>query len=143
MIRKLEEKDIDRIMNIWFESNRKAHDFISKKYWLEHYEMAKKMIPQSEVYVSIDNQSQAIQGFIGIDDEYIMGIFVDAQKQSHGVGSQLLKFVKSRKKNLTLNVYQKNKRAIQFYLKNGFIIVEDGFDEDTMEKEYTMIYKDK
>ena len=101
------------------------------------------MIPQSEVYVSIDNQSQAIQGFIGIDDEYIMGIFVDAQKQSHGVGSQLLKFVKSRKKNLTLNVYQKNKRAIQFYLKNGFIIVEDGFDEDTMEKEYTMVYKDK
>ena len=98
MIRKLEEKDIDRIMNIWFESNRKAHDFISKKYWLEHYEMVKKMMPQSEVYVSIDNQSQAIQGFIGIDDEYIMGIFVDAQKQSHGVGSQLLKFVKSKKR---------------------------------------------
>ena len=98
MIRKLEEKDIDRIMNNWFESNRKAHDFIPKKYWLEHYEMVKKMIPQSEVYVSIDNQSQAIQGFIGIDDEYIMGIFVDAQKQSHGVGSQLLKFVKSKKR---------------------------------------------
>ena len=38
---------------------------------------------------------------------------------------------------------KKNKRAIQFYLKNGFIIVEDGFDEDTMEKEYTMVYKDK
>ena len=101
------------------------------------------MIPQAEVYVSIDNQSQAIQGFIGLDGDYIMGIFVDGQKQSHGVGSQLLKFVKDKKKNLTLNVYQKNTRAIQFYLKNDFKIVKETFDEDTMEKEYLMIYENK
>ena len=31
MIRKLEDKDIDKVMNIWLESTIKAHDFISKE----------------------------------------------------------------------------------------------------------------
>ena len=37
MIRKLEDKDIDKVMNIWLESTIKAHDFISKEYWESNY----------------------------------------------------------------------------------------------------------
>ena len=32
MIRKIENKDIDKIMDIWLESTIKAPDFISKEY---------------------------------------------------------------------------------------------------------------
>lgn len=32
MIRKLNEADIDKVMDIWMKSTIKAHDFISKEY---------------------------------------------------------------------------------------------------------------
>ena len=47
MIRKLEDKDIDKVMNIWLESTIKAHDFISKEYWESNYDTVK------EVYIPI------------------------------------------------------------------------------------------
>ena len=44
------------------------------------------------------------------------------------------------KEELRLNVYQKNKRAIHFYLREGFEIRREGLDENTGEKECEMIW---
>ena len=51
--------------------------------------------------------------------------------------------VKDKKVSLRLNVYQKNARAISFYQREGFIIQCEDLDEDTGEKEYTMLWKRK
>ena len=50
---------------------------------------------------------------------------------------------KDKKVSLQLNEYQKNARAISFYQREGFIIQCEGLDEDTGEKEYTMLWKRK
>ena len=50
---------------------------------------------------------------------------------------------KDKKVSLQLNVYQKNARAISFYQREGFIIQCEDLDEDTGEKEYTMLWKRK
>ena len=50
---------------------------------------------------------------------------------------------KDKKVSLQLNVYQKNARAISFYQREGFIIQCEDLDEDTGEKEYTMLWKQK
>ena len=42
MIRKMEEKDISDVMQIWLETNIKAHSFIEKAYWTSNYEMVKR-----------------------------------------------------------------------------------------------------
>ena len=55
----------------------------------------------------------------------------------------LLKALKDRKTRLSLNVYQKNTRAICFYQREGFKILCEGLDEDTGEKDYKMIWKRK
>ena len=47
--------------------------FISEQYWISNYEFVKELLPQAEVYVYEDDKM--IQGFIGINDEYIEGIF--------------------------------------------------------------------
>lgn len=44
---------------------------------------------------------------------------------------------------LSLGVYQKNKRAVSFYLREGFSILSEELDEATGETEYTMIWKEK
>ena len=39
-----------------------------------------------------------IEGFIGLNDEYMEGIFVRDEMQSQGIGKLLLKFCKRKKR---------------------------------------------
>ena len=138
MIRVLEEKDVDTVAKIWLETNIKAHDFIASNYWKEHYEIIKDMFLQAEVYVyEIEKE---IMGFIGLDKEYIEGIFVLDQYQKRGIGKALLNHVKAKKEHLSLNVYQKNLNAILFYQREDFCIQYEDVDENTGEKEYRMVW---
>ena len=122
MIRKYVDGDIDAVMQIWLNTNIQAHSFISQDYWKSNFDMVKEMMPLAEIYVhEVDNANQ-IDGFIGLNNDYIEGIFVEAVAQSKGIGKQLLDQVKKIKSTLKLNVYQKNERAIQFYLREKFSI---------------------
>ena len=141
MIRTLQNADINRVADIWLDTNLKAHSFISAQYWKSNYELVKEMLSQAEVYVYEDGQK--IQGFIGLSDEYIEGIFVPEEMQSQGIGKLLLNYIKGRKSALHLNVYQKNIRAIHFYQREGFEIQCEGLDEVTGEKDYVMIWQQK
>ena len=73
MIRKLLNGDIDRVADIWLKTNLKAHYFISNQYWKSNYELVKEMMSQYEVYVF--EADKMIQGFVGLNDKYIEGIF--------------------------------------------------------------------
>ena len=136
MIRKLQKADINRVADIWLQTNLKAHFFISEQYWISNYEFVKELLPQAEVYVYEDDKM--IQGFIGINDEYIEGIFVSDEMQSRGIGKILLDYIKDKKDRLQLKVYQKNVRAMSFYQREGFTIQSEEMDEFTGEKEYVM-----
>jgi len=138
VIRVLEEKDVDTVAKIWLETNIKTHDFIASNYWKEHYEIIKDMFLQAEVYVyEIEKE---IMGFIGLDKEYIEGIFVLDQYQKRGIGKALLNHVKAKKEHLSLNVYQKNLNAILFYQREGFCVQYEDVDKNTGEKEYRMVW---
>ena len=136
MIRKLQKVDINRVADIWLKTNLKAHFFIPEQYWISNYEFVKEMLPQAEVYVYEDDKM--IQGFIGVSDEYIEGIFVSDEMQSCGIGKMLLDYIKDKKDKLQLKVYQKNVRAMSFYQREGFTIQSEEMDEFTREKEYVM-----
>ncbi|MBP3474823.1 MAG: GNAT family N-acetyltransferase [Lachnospiraceae bacterium] len=142
MIRKLLEKDIDRVADIWLDTNIKAHYFIPAQYWQDHFDAVKEMISQAEVYVYEDENEKRIQGFVGLSDDYIAGIFVWNEIQSCGIGKQLLDFLKSTRKQLSLSVYQKNMRAVKFYQRENFKIQCENTDDNTGEKEYFMIWKE-
>ena len=139
MIRKLQKADINRVTDLWLDTNFKAHDFIPAQYWKSNYDAVKEMLPQAEVYV-YENDNK-IQGFVGLNDEYIEGIFVSDEMQSRGIGKLLLDFAKEKRMKLHLNVYQKNIRAINFYQREDFEIRGEGLDEATGEKDYEMIWQ--
>ena len=139
MIRKLRKTDLDEVAYIWLHTNKKAHDFIAETYWDEHFEMVKGMLGDAEIYV-FEEQGQ-IKGFVGLDGEYIAGIFVREKEQSLGIGKQILDFAKSLNGQLKLNVYQKNERAIKFYTREQFEIQDEQTDEATGEAEYLMLWK--
>lgn len=136
MIRTFETRDLEQIVKIWLNGNIEAHHFIPKTYWEANLPFLREQLLQAEVYVYEENG--ILQGFVGMQADYLAGIFVEKHSRCRGVGKQLLHYVKEIHPALTLNVYQKNKRAVEFYQREGFSLLKEGVDKDTGEMEYTM-----
>ena len=139
MIRVFQPADMDQVADLWLAANLQAHGFISSEYWKENQALVKELLLQAEVYVY--EKDGEILGFVGLDGEYIEGIFVAGKAQSQGIGKSLLDFLKAKKLELHLNVYQKNTRAIRFSEREGFQIQSEGLDEATGEKDYAMAWQ--
>ena len=138
MIRKLNEADIDKVMDIWMKSTIKAHDFISKEYWQNNYNTVKEVyIPMSETFVYKD--VQGIKGFISvINNEFIGALFVYIDFQGNGIGKQLIDYAVSKYGKLQLAVYKENKKSVEFYINRGFKIIEEQINDDSKHVEYIM-----
>ena len=140
MIRKFETQDLGAVMQIWLHGNLDAHAFIPASFWTEHFEIVRNMLPQAELYVHESEDTRQIDGFIGLTENHIEGIFVAKAARSKGIGKALLEYAKSRKPCLTLSAYQKNQRALAFYQREQFTVQSEGIDEDTNEAELQMLW---
>lgn len=139
MIKDFKDKDLGRVMELWLQTNLEAHNFIPKQYWISNYNMVKNILPKSEVYIY--EEENMIQGFIGVDNGYIAGLFVLSSQQSKGIGKMLIEKCKLLYNALQLNVYVNNSRGVRFYLREGFVIEKEQADENTKEIEYSMIWR--
>ena len=74
-------------------------------------------------------------------DGYIAGVFVEEAYRNQQIGKKLLKKAMELNDRLSLNVYEKNKHAIDFYLKLGFKKAHMNIDEETAEKELVMVWE--
>ena len=86
MIRKFNNNDINTVMQIWKNENIKAHKFIQKEYWESNYNYVKEALKNAEVYVYLIKKE--IVGFIGLNNNYIEGIFIDTNNQCKGIGTK-------------------------------------------------------
>lgn len=141
MIRKFKNCDIEQIIKIWLNGNIETHHFVAKQYWKAHVPMVRKQLLQAEVYVY--ETDGVIQGFVGMQENYIAGIFVKKQWRCMGIGKQLLNYIKQIYTILSLNVYQQNERAIKFYQQEGFSIISEDVEENTGQVEYTMSWNSR
>lgn len=139
-VRSMRQEDAEPAALLWLNANQTAHSFIHASYWQENFEAVKEMLPQAEVYVCREEESGELLGFLGLQGDYIAGLFVREGKRSQGIGKRLLDHAKSKKTALWLNAYQKNEGAVRFYLREGFRIQAEGCDEATGEREYRMAW---
>ena len=138
MIRKLENKDINIIMDIWLKSTIKAHNFIDENYWRKNYNNVKNIyIPISDTFVYEYNGR--IKGFISIiNNDFIGALFVDVNSQGMGIGSKLIDYAISIYDNLSLSVYKDNENAFAFYKNKNFKILSEEVNKETKFLEYIM-----
>lgn len=141
-IRMLQTEDIEPAVEIWLKGSFVAHDFIDREYWESKKEdMKNTYLPMAKTYVL--DQEAKIFGFVSMVDNYLAALFIDVNHQNKGYGKQLLEFIKREHEDIQLKVYQKNAKAIDFYLRNGFEIMEEAMDEHTSQKEWIMIWRRK
>ena len=136
MIRAFQTADLAAITEIWLQENLIAHDFIEDKYWYANLAMVQQAFGQAQIYV-YEKQGQ-ILGFIGLQDDYLAGLFVKQTFQGQGIGTKLLDHAKKQVSHLSLHVYCQNKKAVTFYQKAGFKIMDQLFDENVQAFEYEM-----
>ena len=139
MIRLFNLEDLDDIMKIWFDANLEVHNFIDKDYFISNYSYVKEQMKQSNIFVYENNGK--ILGFIGIDNGFIQGIFVSKTSRSKGIGKKLIDYCKEKYSTLSLKVYEKNKRAINFYKNQEFRIYSKSVDIQTQQVEYDMVWE--
>lgn len=129
-------QQLDQIMAIWLASNLEAHDFVPASYWQENFALVKQLMPQAELtVVQVDGK---IVGFAGMQEDYLAGIFIDSAYRHLGFGTQLLTHLQARHAVITLNVFDQNLQAKQFYQRHGFHLAQKQFDEELGMWDWTM-----
>jgi putative acetyltransferase len=136
-IRKAEIKDIERIAEIEVFNYRlqfypifKEDDFYFKDLTVSrraaHY--AKEL---ESVWVYDDG---VVKGFVQVKEHEVKKLFVEPVLQGNGIGAELLDYAIDQKNVNFLWVLEKNKRAMAFYKRHGFVETnEKKYEEDTTE----------
>ena len=140
-IRKMIPDDLKRVMKIWYEGNLDAHDFIPKEYWDRNFSYVSRAILEVDTFVyEIDGR---VVGFIGMDEGYLAGLFVEKEYRGIGIGSRLLNYIKEDYDFFTLHVFENNYGAYRFYEGQGLLKKSEEVNEDLGEVEYLMYYRKK
>ena len=139
MISKSTNNDLEKIMKIWLDTNISVHNYIPQEYWTSNAKYVKEAIQEAEVYVYEDNKE--IKGFIGINNGHIEGIFVEEKYRNQGIGKELITYCKNKYDKLTLEVYSKNTKAINFYEREQFKPIKEDIDKANNEVEIFMEWK--
>jgi putative acetyltransferase len=141
MIRRLREGEMDELIALWLASTIHAHPFIAESYWRESESIVRNVyIPQSLTWV--DEQHGKIVGFASVIDSRFLGaLFVDETFYGLGIGKSLIEHTKASFPALSLEVYQKNQRAVHFYHRRGFRIEESAWQSETRHPTWIMSWQ--
>ncbi|MBI9061250.1 MAG: N-acetyltransferase [Marinilabiliaceae bacterium] len=136
-IRSIEKKDVETVVELWFQTSIIAHDFIPESYWAKNKDvMASIYLPNSETYVAIEDEK--IVGFISMAENLLAAIFVDNKIQGRGTGKKLLNFIKKRRVKIQLKAYKRNTKTVDFYKSQDFNVISENKENETGEYEYLM-----
>jgi putative acetyltransferase len=138
MIQKWQSNDINPLLKLWLESTIFAHPFIDERYWHESEPIVRNVyLPSAQTWVWEENG--AVLGFVSVIDERFVGaLFVSPQHLGRGIGRALLAQACAQYPDLSLEVYQKNTRAVNFYHAQGFRIEDSAWQDETHQPTWIM-----
>ncbi len=138
MIRNWQNDDLSPLLTLWLESTIFAHPFIAEKYWQDSEKLVREVyLPSAQTWVWEEHGT--LQGFVSVmETQFIGALFVRPTTVRRGIGKALLDHVKQHFSALSLEVYQKNERAVNFYHAQGFRIEDSAWQEDTQSPTWIM-----
>lgn len=85
-----------------------------------------------------------IVGYLSLNQEaaFVHAVYLRPGAQGHGTGKAMLDAAKKiSPQGLDLTIFEPNRRAYQFYLREGFVEVPEGRKEDTEEGVLTLLMR--
>ncbi|WP_439879631.1 GNAT family N-acetyltransferase [Pontibacter sp. MBLB2868] len=100
IVRNVKENELWEVVDLWFETSVRAHNFIAADFWERNrHAMATKYLPNAETYVAFV-EKEIIGGFISMVENYLAAVFVRPQMQGMGLGKRLLAHVKDTRQSI-------------------------------------------
>ncbi len=117
MIRKYEEKDIEAVLDAWYEASLIAHSFMDAAFFEQERENVRTIyMPRANTWVY--EKDEKVVGFISMVRNEVGGIFVHPEVQGQGIGTALM------------DKARENHKTRRFYERYGFVGVKEFIDED-------------
>lgn len=138
MIREFHPADLPALLDVWLDSTIAGHPFIDPLYWQQSLPLVRdEYLPDAQTWVYLEDEK--LLGFISVmNGSFIGALFVTQHAAGRGIGSALLHQAKQHYTALSLEVYQKNTRAVNFYHRNGFRIEDSAWQDETQHPTWIM-----
>lgn len=133
--------EVTAVTQIWLAGNLSGHPFIDPEYWRANQAAVRAQLAQTPLLVA--RQAGDIVGFLGLQGDYIAGLFVATGYRDQGIGGQLLARAQATHDRLTLSVYHQNVRAMAFYVRQGFTSQTNTLEAATGQRTDTLIWQKK
>ncbi len=129
-IRERNHGDDLTLVDIWLRSVRATHTFLTEAEIQALYpQVLNTYLPAVRVWVCEDEVGDIV-GFMGLNENKVEMLFVDANKRGVGAGRRLLNFARSLHGTLLVDVNEQNTQAHGFYKHYGFVdIGRSKFDD--------------
>lgn len=120
------ERDYDtaaRLLSIWQTSVQATHTFLTEADIIAIEPEVQQGVEQIELLFCCIDDNNIIQGFVGIEDEKVEMLFVDAEARGKGIGKQLLSYAINNCEVKYVDVNEQNDQACGFYMHSGFKVI--------------------
>ena len=137
-MQKMKDDQRYEILDLWLRCTAAANPFFESDFWQKNYDRIKaKYFNGCENYVY--TEGTVIIAFICVTDGgYIQGLFVDPDYRSNGIGRQLLRYVKTQRDTLRLNIYAKSRKMLNFASSEGFLIKDALYQNESGQVKYVL-----
>ncbi|WP_406704030.1 acetyltransferase [Sodalis sp.] len=109
------------LVALWERSVRASHHFL-RETDIDALRtlVAQRYLPALDVWVAEEGQ-HGLRGFIGLSDNHVEMLFIEAAARGGGIGQRLLDYAVALRGDLTLDVNEQNHQALGFYQHYGFV----------------------
>jgi putative acetyltransferase len=122
-IRRAEESDRERLVEIWLGAVRATHAFLTEEQIQDLLPIVRSVVPlQLEVWV-LATAAGSVVGFLGLSGAKVEALFIAPEWFGRGGGTLLLSHARQMRGSLQVDVNEQNPRAVRFYLERGFHII--------------------
>jgi putative acetyltransferase len=129
MVRKYEEKDLEGMLDVWYQASLVAHSFFSEEFFKQERRNIRDIyLDRSETWVYEDEGR--IVGFMSMAGNEVGAIFIYPDFQGRGIGRELMDMAKSLHDTLELEVFKENLKARGFYEHYGFVTFKEYVPEE-------------
>lgn len=109
------------LLKIWEGAVRATHDFLTEKDIRQLAPLVEQgllAVPQLAV---IRDESGAVKGFLGVDDDKIEMLFIEAGRRGQGLGRKLVDYAVEQLGASLVDVNEQNILGVGFYRRLGFV----------------------
>ena len=136
-IKAYDQKYKQQMLAVWEQSVLATHDFLNPTDFTEIKELVQTInFYHFQVYCLTEDD--LVIGFIGIADKKIEMLFLDPKYFGQGLGKMLINFAIGELAADKVDVNEQNIKAVNFYKKFGFEIIERT-EKDDQARNYPLL----